>query len=83
MPIILPRFRTGEFESMVERETAKAYLDKAVGLETIVNGKTCFFRGKVKKVSKKDLVLEFQGLLQAYTLESITKIRELKKNEQC
>jgi len=64
---------------MVEFRTAKMYDGKTVGIER-TDG--VFYKGFVKKVSKKDLTLEFQGMLQSYTLESITKIRELKKNEQ-
>lgn len=64
---------------MVEFKTAKMYERRMVGIE-LTDGN--FYKGFVKKVSKKDLTLEFQGMLQSYTLDSIRKIRELKKNEK-
>ncbi len=63
---------------MVGWKTAKLYEKKMVGIETDGG----FFKGLVRQVSKKDLTLDFQGMLQSYTLESIKKIRELKKDEQ-
>lgn len=67
---------------MTERATALKFKGKWVGIERLINSKVFFYKGLVKDVSKKDLIIEHKGLLQTYTLDSITKIRELKEDEQ-
>lgn len=62
---------------MVEKETVELFLNKLVRIERIIGGQRDFSRGKLIKVTDTDLVLNFNGDLQAYSLDSIISIREV------
>jgi hypothetical protein len=61
---------------MIEREMCEMFLGKRVALLFRDTGKDILRRGKLLKVTDSTVLLDFNGVLQAYAIESIIHIRE-------
>ena len=61
---------------MVDKETAKLFLDKNVVITVDDNGKLAFRHGKVTAVTDTTICIDFFGQMQAYSLSFVQAIRE-------
>ena len=63
----------------MNRDTAIFFLNKFVRIERKISDKSEFSKGLVVDVTDSDLVLKFNTMIQAYSLESILSIREINE----
>lgn len=63
----------------MDRQILEPFIGRRVALTVSDNGRVLFRRGVVKNVLESSLLLEFEGMLQAYALTTILTVREPEK----
>lgn len=63
---------------MIERKVAKRFLNKYVGVVRFDDGHNFYSKGTITEVTETSIVLEFNGSIQAISLDSIKNIREIE-----
>ena len=61
---------------MVDKETAKLFLDKNIVITIDDNGRLAFRSGLCTAVTDSAICIEFKGQMQAYSLSFVQAIRE-------